>query len=359
MSERPLTPLPTTIEEIDAAWLTTALRTGAPDICVKDFEIVQVINGTCTKIRILLKFAGESTGIPEHVVLKGGFEPHSREMHLMLENEVRGYRDVASALPLPSPGCYFAHYDPDARQGIIIMDDLLARGVKFCDALVPQSHEEVARRLSVLAGFHATTWDSPEFAPGGRWDWLEPICAKSSTYLDYFLQPEQWDYFASLPRGAAVSTRFLDSGWMREALEKLAILEAQLPLAVLHADTHLGNLYVDIDGTPSFFDIISHKGPVMAEVSYHVACALDTGDRRRWEGALVQHYLDELRSHGVEAPAFDDAMRHYGANLARGYCIFLINDAVFQKEAINTAYTARFNAAMLDNQTTALLDAIG
>ena len=44
-------------------------------------------------------------------------------------------------------------------------------------------------------------------------------------------------------------------------------------------------------------------------------------------------------------------MRQYAAFLTLGYCIFIINEAHFQPEAINTAYTARFSAAMIDNGT--------
>ena len=54
----------------------------------------------------------------------------------------------------------------------------------------------------------------------------------------------------------------------------------------------------------------------------------------------------------------DDAMQQYAAFLALGYCIFLVNDTEFQTEAINTAYTARFGAAMLDNRTLEIIAAL-
>ena len=44
-------------------------------------------------------------------------------------------------------------------------------------------------------------------------------------------------------------------------------------------------------------------------------------------------------------------MFQYSASLAIGYLIFLVNESFFQAEAINTAYTARFSAAMLANDT--------
>ena len=51
-------------------------------------------------------------------------------------------------------------------------------------------------------------------------------------------------------------------------------------------------------------------------------------------------------------------MYQYGVFLAFGYAIFIINEAQFQTEANNTAYTARFGQAMLDHDTLGKLAAI-
>jgi aminoglycoside phosphotransferase (APT) family kinase protein len=182
--------------------------------------------------------------------------------------------------------------------------------------------------------------------------------AATRDYAELWLAPDTWRRFIDSPRGAAASVRFHDVDWMRDALARLAVWAERRLHAVLHGDTHLGNLYVDPDGTPGFFDPTAHRGPAMAEVSYHLVCALDTGDRPRWEAALVGHYLDELRRCGVEPPLFDEAMADYGATLARAYFIFVINESAFQPEAINTAYVARISAAMLDHDTIGLLKAI-
>jgi hypothetical protein len=360
MPDRNPRPLPVTIEEIDADWLTAALRTYAPEATVRGVRIVDMMRSTCTKIRLHLDLneAGRLAGIPETVILKGGFEPHSRHMHYMHEKEARGYRDILPVLDLPAPSCWFADYDADRRQGIVIMEDLVARGVTFCSALKPQTHEQVARRLERLAQFHARTWDSPDFAAGGRWDWVDDIPANQRIYFDQYLTKEVWPRFIDSARGAAASVRFHDLEWMIGALDKISLLSRGLPHCLIHGDTHLGNLYIDPDGTPGFYDPIPGRAPGMLEVSYHVAGALDTADRARWEGALVRHYLDELVRQGVDAPSFDEAMHQYGAFLAYGYCVFIINEPIFQPEAINTAYTARFSAAMIAHDTMRLLSAV-
>jgi hypothetical protein len=360
VSDRSCRPLPLRIDDIDASWLSLALRTRVPQAAVESFEIVDVKRSTCTKIRLrlVLNEAATRAGIPDLVILKGGFEPHSREMGHMHEREVHAYRDLQPDLKLHMPASYFADYDAEGRQGIVVMEDLVVRGVSFCNPLVPQSHDEVARRLSMLAQHHARSWASPHFNPAGKWAWMEQHAHATRHYMSHYLEPATWRRFVDSPRGAAVAMRFTDSAWMADALDRLVLLEQDLPHCAQHGDTHLGNLYVEQDGTPGFFDSVPDRSYAMMEIAYHLACALDMADRRRWEAALVQHYLDELKYHGVDAPAFDDAMFQYSVSLAIGYLIFLINESFFQIEAINTAYTARFSAAMLDNDTAGKLKAI-
>lgn len=360
MNQKTHFPLPLTIEEIDSKWLTAALQVYFPGVTVNNSEIVNIINGTCTKIRIRLEMddAGKQAGIPESVILKGGFEALSREMCQMHRMEARAYEEVLPVLKLQSPACYFADFDEERLQGIVIIEDLVARGVTFCHPQVPQTHEQVARRLTSLAEFHAKTWGSADLKPGGKWDWTHDVIASFAPYFGQFFEGGRWEEWANSPRGAAASVRFHSKKWMAETLDKLVRYSAPLPKCVLHGDTHLGNLYVDPDGTPGFFDPQPHHGPGMYEVSYHIAGALDVADRKRWEGSLVQHYLDELTRNGVDAPKFDDAMHQYSAFLALGYCIFLVNDTEFQTEAINTAYTTRFSAAMLENNTLEILEAM-
>ncbi len=350
-------PLPLAIEDITAPWLTRALRLKYPGITVEGVEVADLIRGTCTKIRLRLALdeAGRRAGIPPSVILKGGFEPHSRDMCHMHAVEALAYGEVFAEIPLHSPVCHFAAFDADLRQGIVIIEDLVARGVRFCHPQVPQSFDEVARRLSALAAFHARSWDSPELLPGGRWGDTHDVIASFAPYMSQFFREEVWRAWVESPRGAAASVQFHDMGWMQQTLDKLVVFSRRYPKCLIHGDTHLGNLYVDPDGTPGFFDPQTHQSPAMYEVSYHLAGALDTADRRRWERPLVQHYLDELAANGVQAPDFDDAMHQYAAYLALGYCIFLVNDTEFQTEAVNTAYTARFSAAMLDNHTLEIL----
>jgi len=352
--------LPVEIEGISASWLESALSGYAPGVRVRGFEITDMIRTTCTKLRLRLDLENnrQDAPIPETVILKGGFEPHSRPMAHMHLSETMSYATLVPAIGLRTPVIYFSEFDEAARQGIIIMEDLVARGVQFCSPLKPQGFEEIAERLKALALLHASTWESPEMEKGGKWGWLDDAPSNLINYFAPFLEEDVWNGYIASARGAAVARVFHDRHWMREAVDKMALFTRGLPRCAGHGDTHLGNLYIDTDGTPGFFDCISYKAPGMFEISYHLCCALDLGDRKRLEAGLVQFYLDELRSHGVTPPTFEEAMHQYAVYLAYGYLVFIVNDSIFQPEAYNTAYSARFSQAMLDHDTIGKLAAI-
>ncbi len=346
-------PLPVEISGLTTAWLEAALRRRYPDVRLLGSAVLDVNHGTCTKLRIALELdaAGKAAGIPERVILKGGFEPHSRIMHTMHAQEVHAYADVLPHTPLRFPRCWFAQYSEAAQQGIVIMDDLVARGVEFCHPQRPQNPEQVARRLTMLARHHAMTW-----ASAGAFPWASNVF--DSTYFDTVLVPEIWQGYVNSARGAAASVCFHDLGWMKDALDRMGRFARQLPTPLIHGDTHLGNLYTDTDGEPGFFDSQPHLAPAMYEICYHVTGALDVPVRRQHERALVGHYREELIRCGVAAPSLDDFMHQFGVFLANGYAIFLVNASEFQPEAINTAYTARFSTAMLDHDTIGLIAAL-
>lgn len=344
-------PLPLTVDRIDADWLTRALASRCPGVEVVASTIVDVNVGTSTKVRVRARYnaAGNAAKLPPTLIVKGGFAEHSRAMAMTYANEHRFYAYVQPHVAMRSPACYYAGIDPSSYQAIVIMEDLVARGIEFCHPLKPQGFEQVARRLCAMARYHAQTWNSPQFAPGGAMAMLKGAFDDGTHgYVEHYLQAEQWQRLMALPRGAAVSRRFHDRHWLRAQLDALEALHRGAPVCVSHGDTHLGNLYIDADGEPGFFDQQVRAAPWHYDVAYHLIAALDIADRRRWDRALLAIYLDALRSHGVDAPGFDMAWQALRREAPWGLFVFLINEPIFQPEAANTAYAARFATALLD-----------
>jgi hypothetical protein len=352
--------LPVAPEQITREWLEEALRERYPGIAVTEANIVDVIPGTSTKIRISASYCAhdQDDTLPRSLIVKGGFESHSPSMKEMYFNEMRFYRDVQPHIAIHSPACYYAGTDPDSHQSIVILEDLCTRGVSFLHAQRPQTESQVARRLEAMAHYHAQTWNSAEFRPGGRFDWIGGRHEGwSVVYQDRYLEPAVWQHYVESPRGAAVSNRLHDRTWMRAALAYLGRYHQRFASCLCHGDTHLGNLYEEADGTPGFFDAQVARMPWQFEVTYHLVAALDVVDRRRSERALLRHYLNALAAQGIEAPTFDSAWEAYRREIVYGLFIFLINETRFQTEAINTAYAARFGAAALDHDTIELTSA--
>lgn len=341
-------PLPLVVEGVTASWLSRVL--GHP---IGRCDIVDVLLGTSTKIRVRLDSDG---ALPETLIVKGGFEAHSPQMAAMYANEAAFYARVAPVLPITTPRCWFAGSDPSSHQSIVILDDLVPLGVTFLHGQRPQSREAIERRLRALARFHAATWNDAGFGTGGQWHWVAPrFGGWSLEYARRYLIPDVWRHYVESPRGSAVSVRFHDRDWMERVFADLAAIEAAGPVVLIHGDTHLGNLYVLPDGKPGFLDAQVSRASPFTEIAYHITCACDLATRADWEQALLGVYLDALRNHGVTPPAWDEAWLRYRQHLAYGYFVFLINEVRFQTEAVNTAYTARFGAAMLDHNVLSLI----
>lgn len=349
--------LPAGPRGVDARFLTKALQAWGHVARVRAARIIDIVNGTCTKLRVGLDYEpGSDARLPATMMIKTGFEPHSERMAFMYQQEARFYAEIAPLAGLNVPRAYFAGQDPGSWRALVLMEDLTRRNVTFCSALKPFGHAEVAARLKMLAGMHARTWDSPDLADDGRLGWVQMRFSPASrAYNDFYLEPETWQRFIDSPRGAAVSRQLHDREWMRHALDRLAEIEAGDPLCIIHGDTHPGNLYRDADATPGFLDPMASRAAWWLEVAYHIVASLDIADRRGWEQALLAGYLRDLGDCGIPAPCFDEAWLRYRQAIAYGYFIFIINETKFQPEAVNTAYTARFGIAAVDHATIALL----
>lgn len=358
---RDILPLPCRIEEVDAAWLQAALRRKWPEVKVAAAAVRDVITGTSTKIRVALEYAGGAEALPPTLIVKGGFEAHSPLFGFMYESEMRSYRDIVQALELPmnTPRCHFAARDPHSHQSLIILEDLKAKGVRFCRAQEPLDFAQVSRFLDAQARYHAARWDDPALRDGGSLDWLiEQLGGSSKEYAERYLKPEVWAHYMDLPRAQALPRRLRDGARMRRALELLAQAQHALPRCIAHGDTHLGNLYLEADGRPGFFDLQIRRSCWVQDLAYHMNCALDIDDRRAWERELLAYYLSRLAAYGVaQPPRFEQAWADYRRELVYGLFIFLINETRFQTESTNTAYAARFGAAVADHGSFELLGA--
>lgn len=349
-------PIPHEVQGLDLAWFRDALGQRFPEARLTGSEIVQVMPGTCTKIRASLQWEGDAAGAPESVLIKGGFAEHSHLFLGMHETEMRYYQDVAPRARFDTPACYFAGRDREDGRSLVVLEDLDRRGVRWLDALSPLDWSEEVRFVDALAAFAVQWWESGELSPAGRLNWVITSYEREARdYIDAYLAPEVWARFMRLPRCACLPRSMHDLERMRAALDHLERRLGGQPKTLSHGDTHLENLYLNPDGAPGFLDAQPRVAPWVKDFAYQMVAALDIADRRRWERPLLARYLRRLAEGGVAAPSFEEAWTDYRCELVYGLFIFMINESHFQREETNTAFAARFGAAVQDHDSFALL----
>jgi hypothetical protein len=351
-------PLPSAPEEITAEWLTAALRERVPEIAVERVEIVQIIPGTATKIRVRASYGdGHDWFPPETLCIKGGFDKRLyrkaatalvKRLHLMdtaraYQLEAAFYNDLAPAVKAPLPRCWFAGSDSASGQGIVVLDDLTAAGVSFGDPTRPWSVDRVAAALEVQAAWHAATWQRSRDA----YRWLPPasIIGELTPIL---LSSIHWNTHFRHPRSPSLPPPLNDRRRVRAALAQMWRRHASEAICLTHGDAHLGNAYVDQHGQPTFFDWQAVCfGPPLDDVAYFVTGALQTADRRAHERDLLRHYLAALTSQGIEAPTEEEAWRAYRCYSLHGI-LWAVTPPMMQSRNNVRAMAERHVAAILD-----------
>ncbi|WP_430386788.1 hypothetical protein [Blastomonas fulva] len=334
-------------------WLTALLAESEPGLVVDSTEIVDIQRGACTKIRIAART--NRNDFPSTLMLKVGFEAHSEAMARMHVNEYHAYADLMPTVDFNAPRCYGAAMDSEGR-ALVVLEDLCLRNVRFLTLQEPVGFDLAKRFLEGLARFHARWWNAPDLDT--RFGWAPDTGEDGVAFYFHLLNtPDKFGRYATAPRGAAMPKSLLDPARIYAAHRAMTAAHKAEAMAMVvnHGDMHLGNLYLDADGSPGFLDMQPRRGAWSIDVSYFLIAGLDLVDRRRWEGALLQHYLQCLALEGIDPPSFDTAWAAYRRDVVWGLLIWMLNSSQFQTEANNTAAATRFAMAMLDLDTFGVL----
>ena len=332
-------PVPDTLDALlDPAWLTAALGARFPGIEVKRVVPGPVVERLSTNARFTVECAGGTPpGLVPTLCAKGYFGEKGRNMVHVGEPEARFYAMLADATGVHTLRSVYADVHPETRHGVIITEDVVAAGGEFLDALSPYSPDQAAQSLAELAQLHATTWGPHPLA-------TEPwLASRLSTYFAYRGVDDIQRNFEG-PVGVDVAREVADAQRLAAALRVLAAREEGPGWAVIHGDAHVGNVFLDADGAPALVDWqVVQRGHWGVDVGYHIASALTTPDRESTERDLLAHYLECLRSHGIDPPSWDEAWDAYRAGIAYGYFMWAITLVV--KPEIIQVLLQRLSAA--------------
>jgi aminoglycoside/choline kinase family phosphotransferase len=248
---------------------------------------------------------------PGSVYVKGGFDDKWRKrVFQALQQEVDFYNDVAPGIPLNIPQAYFSAKS-DQPQGIVMLEDLTRRDVRFGANLAPVSVDQIADVLEALAILHATWWQRPQLETYQAW--REP----QRIFLKYCYRPAHWEELISCKHGEILEDVLKDARTASKSLDVLwGILDAG-PRTFLHGDPHGGNIFYEKDGRPGILDWqLCFAGHYSHDMSWLIVTALDIDQRRGNERDLVSLYLSALNSRLDSQINFDDAWLKYRQNMA-------------------------------------------
>ena len=306
-------PKPTSVAEVDAAWLSKIFATTTPGAVAESVTRLDGTSGTTDRNRlgVVWNRAGLDAGLPASVFVKSTpLNAKNRTMVAALDmavNEVRFYNEIRPEFDDSiAPKSYFAHAGHGARH-LLVLEDLAAAGVSFPHTLDQITLPAVEACLRTLATVHAKFWNSPRLA--ADLSWIAPESARPGfpLLLWQFRKTRKAvlaDESVELPPAVRRMAEFAN-----ENDKALHAKWEEGPQTVLHGDSHIANTYLRPDGSAGLFDWqVIHRGPGLREVSYILTHSTPADIRRGNEEKLLRAYLDTLRDEGVaDAPTFDQA----------------------------------------------------
>lgn len=336
--------LPTVSYEVTAAWLSSVLG-----VKVKSIQRTVEVPGTATKIYATAK----NDDGEKRLCIKGGFNPAFIQQMpwivMIYQREVEFFNRIAPMLreKMSLPQALWAGHTP--TQGIVVMEDLAARGCEFGNPVKTWPVDRVRTGVEQLAALHAKTWGvRPADYPWLTSDYDQALLTMMGTYDAVVSGPDR----PSIPQ------------YQRDQKRVTAVLESHYGSrnpkfqCLLHGDAHLGNTYLD-NGAPRFLDWqMIHIGSAFHDVSYFIAGALTIEDRRAHEWEIVDHYLAKLKECGVRdnLKSTDwDVRVEYRKSFLAGVGWLMCPYQMQPKDCVH-AMAARYSAALSDHKVFELVE---
>ena len=342
---------------LSPAWLTHALQGVYPGVVVASAREIGRIESTALKVRIELEYTDEAGHNPlTRLFAKGYFSDEAIAIATAAAigprngfacREVRFYQELAPLLDVLAPQAPYSAIEPATEIGLVLMEDVEARGARCFTPLTPYRPDQAAATLQELARLHARFWGDTQMAAD---PWLQP----KYPWIAGLIDDETLDRLLAGARGDGIPVEVRRASRIRAALGALGARHATRPACLLHGDAHAGNVFADVDGRAGFVDWQNYEfGHWSTDVAYHIGSAFEPEDRATNEHELLQHYLDCLAGTGVDPPTFADAWEDYATALAYGYFMWAITRRV--EERITVLYNRRLGTAVAEHGSFGLL----
>lgn len=154
------TELPLAYELTTPEWWTDVLCQKHKGAKVVSYTLDEPDDGSAQRRRVFLEYnaAGEAAGLPSSVFCKAS---HSLRHRINLgvsgaaHSEVSFYRHIRPEMALEIPDAYFAAYDPDSFNSMVVLSDI-GDEVEFCRHWTNIDRRRVEGQVQLMARYRST-----------------------------------------------------------------------------------------------------------------------------------------------------------------------------------------------------------
>lgn len=299
--------IPFSFEVITPDWLTVVLCGNTPGAKVVSHRLDAADNGTSNRRRIFIAYneAGKKAGLPERVFCKAS---QGLENRLLLgpsgsmQGEVNFYTKARPLLEIEAPRGYFANFNPDSLNSIVILDDMGDRAT-FCNHKTEITLQRAESQMRILAKFHARFLESHE---------LGTSLAAFPTWPQVFGRMDSSQWADSCDRGFGAAEEVIPRRLFAQrkdiwpATRMSVERHLHLPHTLLHGDTHLRNWYIVPSGEMGLGDWqVTTQGHWSRDLIYAITTSLTVENRRQWGQELIRYHHDQLQQQSGRVLPFD------------------------------------------------------
>ncbi len=282
--------VPTRIEDLTEAWLTTALKRRVTLLGVDRIGQSTGFLGVMARLRL-----ADGTVVAKLPTA----DPGGRAVGQMLNvwaRESAFYAELAPNLGEAVPACHYNGADREADRWCLLLEDL---GDSTADQIRGATDAEAHRAVAALAAVH------DRFAGQRPVDWLpgfdRPGFGGLQAAMEQAIEPFAARY------GDRVPARTL--GWLADFVNDLpgwAERQGHGPLTLVHADYRLDNLVLTDTHTAVIDWQTALWGPGPMDLASFLATSLTVETRRRHEADLIAVYADRT---GLPLAAVEESYR--------------------------------------------------
>lgn len=296
--------LPRSIADVDAAWMTTVLRTSGAigaDTSVASMATEQFAIGAgllSLLYRAELTYTGGEPG-PSTVIVKFPIDiPAQRAIADSLgfyPREIRFYREVAPHTPVRTPVVHAAMMAEDSTDFVVVMEDLSHH--ETTDQREGASWEQALRAIDAMAALHARWHEHPDLADLA--DTFPPMLNPGYLHALPQIFAAGWPHAQVHGADQLTPDLVLFGDRYGDHLEYM-LTTANTPATFVHGDWRLDNLFFGDEHVTVIDFQISGLASGVYDLAYFVSQSIDPDVRAGREDELIDRYVAALAANGVE-----------------------------------------------------------